>query len=172
MLTNPMIDQSQIMIKQFIYIHLDTYVRQIFPIKTLRTNRESSTGYQWQSVTTKTSRNLELFFFLNINLNNLIPFRKWCEKIDPFMQASDLLNLVIKNKHPDNYQLLPLFWQAMDLDMNKTVMEMENNQGNVWIIDFLSQLNSTCNWTNADSVSFQTFVSLATEEPSHLDQGL
>ena len=51
------------------------------------------------------------------------------------MQVVNSFNIVNKNEHLAKYKILPLFWQAMYLDMKKTAMEIVKNQGNVWNID-------------------------------------
>ena len=89
--------------------------------------------------TRHTTKNTEIcrehFTAVKNHLKHQISFRKWCNKIDPFMQVVNPFNIVNKNEHLAKYKILPLFWQAMYLDMKKTAMEILKNQGNVWNID-------------------------------------
>ena len=51
-------------------------------------------------------------------------------------------------------------------------MEIVKNKGNVFNIDFLSQLKAKRNLTYADLVSLKPFIFLKMEEPYHIDWGL
>ena len=56
--------------------------------------------------------------------------------------------------------------------MKNTAMYIAKNQGIVWNMDLLIQLNVICKLANTKVVSLQPFIFLAIEEPSHIDWGL
>ena len=113
------------------------------------------------------------FIAVNLHPKHMLPFKDWCKKIEPFMQASDSFDLVTQEQEIDEYTLLPSYWHAMTpAEKRVAVSVVRRLADNAWSVECIQTLHTECSIPYSDMCSLQACVWLAMENPSHLDRGL
>ena len=111
------------------------------------------------------------FIAVNLHPRHMLSFKKWCEKITPFLQAADCFDLITQDK-VDEYQLLPLSWQAMPSEHKQLAVSIFEKHEKSWTADCVVELRDSLGWQLSDMGALQVAVWLAVENPSHIERGI
>jgi type II secretory pathway component PulJ len=111
---------------------------------------------------------------VNLHPKFQMPFKDWCKKIEPSMQAADSFDLVAREDSClDVYTLLPAKWQVMAPTDKQTAVDIVKRHGqNAWDINCIHELVTTLKVPMSELVALQTCIFLAIENPSHINRGL
>ena len=112
------------------------------------------------------------FKAVNLHPVEQLPFKEWCHKIDPFMQAANSFDLVTQSNDVDTYLLLTAFWQAMSPAEKRLVVRMVDSHKYCWSVACVQQLKTELKVNNASLPSLQTASWLAMGDPTHLDRSM